>query len=61
MAKKIIKVRLKKSVITSNPKARKTVKALGLKKMNQIKEHKDTPQIRGMVNKINYLVEIVED
>ena len=61
MAKKIIKVRLKKSVITSNHKARKTVKALGLKKMNQIKEHKDTPQIRGMVNKINYLVEIVED
>ncbi len=61
MADKIIKVKLKKSIITENPKAKKTVRALGLRKINQIKEHKDTPQIRGMINKVNYLVEIVEE
>ncbi len=61
MAEKTIKIKLKKSVIGEKPKARKTVRALGLRKLNQIKEHKDTPQIRGMIRRVNHLVEIVED
>ena len=34
--------------------------ALGLKKLDQIVEHNDTPQIRGMVNTVKHLVHIVE-
>jgi large subunit ribosomal protein L30 len=36
------------------------MKALGLRKIGQIVEKEDTPQIRGMINKVNHMVEIVE-
>jgi large subunit ribosomal protein L30 len=36
------------------------VSALGLKKVNQTVEHKDTPVIRGMISKISHLVQIEE-
>ena len=43
------------------PKNQKlTLDALGLKKLNQVVEHEDTPQIRGMVAKVSHLVEVVE-
>ena len=43
------------------PKEQKlTLQALGLKKLNQIVEHNDTPQIRGMINAVKHLVRIVE-
>ena len=43
------------------PKVQKlTLQALGLKKLNQIVEHNDTPQIRGMINVVKHLVRIVE-
>lgn len=38
----------------------KILKGLGLNKMNKISELNDTPSIRGMINKIPHLVEIVE-
>jgi len=61
MAKKeTIKVTLKKSTIGSPEKHTKIVKALGLTKKNQVKEHNKTDIILGMVNKIPHLVEIVE-
>ena len=37
-----------------------TLDALGLRKMHQVVELNDTPQIRGMVNKIGHLVSVVE-
>lgn len=37
-----------------------TVRALGLRKLNQTVEHDDTPVIRGMVNKISHLVTVEE-
>ena len=37
-----------------------TVKALGLKKINSMVEKDDTPQIRGMINKISHMVEVEE-
>ena len=44
------------------PKVQKlTLQALGLKKLNQIVEHNDTPQIRGMINAVKHLVRIVEE
>ena len=38
-----------------------TLKALGLKKIRDVKEHNDTPQIRGMINKVSHLVEVEEN
>ena len=38
----------------------KILKGLGLNKMNKISELNDTPSIRGMINKIPHLVEIIE-
>ncbi len=55
-----IKVKLVKSTIGRIEKQRKTVQALGLRKIGQVVEKQDTPQIRGMINKVNHLVEIVE-
>jgi large subunit ribosomal protein L30 len=37
-----------------------TVRALGIRRMQQVVEHEDTPQIRGMVFKVRHLVEVVE-
>ncbi|BES65905.1 50S ribosomal protein L30 [Gottschalkiaceae bacterium SANA] len=55
-----IKVKLVKSTIGRVEKQRKTVQALGLRKIGQVVEKQDTPQIRGMINIVNHLVEIVE-
>ncbi len=55
-----LKIKLKKSVIGVKPKHRATVKALGLKKIGQIVEKPDNPQMRGMVNKISHMVEVEE-
>ncbi len=38
----------------------RTVEALGLKKINSEVEHNDTPQIRGMIEKVKHLVEVKE-
>lgn len=55
-----IKIKLVKSPIGRLEKHRMTVKALGLNKIGQVVEKEDTPQIRGMVKKVNYMVDIVE-
>ena len=39
---------------------RKILKGLGLNKMNKISELVDTPSVRGMINKIKHLVQVVE-
>jgi large subunit ribosomal protein L30 len=53
-----VKVTQIKSVI-DRPKSQKaTMKALGLRKMNQSVEHDGSPQILGMINKIKHLVKI---
>jgi len=39
---------------------RKILKGLGLNKMNKISELNDTPSIRGMINKIKHLVQVIE-
>ncbi len=55
-----LKVTLLKSVIGSKQDQIATVKALGLKKIRDVKEHEDNPQIRGMVNKVCHLVKVEE-
>ena len=56
--KKTIKVTLVKSPIGTNADHRDTVLGLGLKKIRQTRELEDTPAVRGMINKIAYLVRV---
>ena len=56
----ILTVKLIKSVIGRPEKHRKVVRSLGLTKLNQAKEHADTPSIRGMINAVSHLVKAEE-
>lgn len=47
-----------KSSIGCRPQARGTMRALGLKRINHTVTHEDTPVIRGMLNKVAYLIEV---
>lgn len=55
-----IKVKQLKSGIKKPQNQKRTLEALGLKKIGQVVEHDDTPSIVGMINKIKHLVSIVE-
>ena len=55
---KRIKVRLLKSINSVKRSHRDTVYGLGLKRIDQVVEVVDTPAVRGMINKVNYLVRI---
>jgi len=58
--KKTLKIKLVKSPIGYSERQKGTVKALGLKKINDVVEHTDTPVIRGMIFKVSHLVEVEE-
>ncbi len=60
MSKKQIKVTLVRSPIGAKPKHRACVKGLGLKRMHQTVTLEDTPSVRGMANKIDYMVRVEE-
>lgn len=60
MAEKTLKVTLRRSVIGEKPKTRATVESLGLRKLNQTREHIDSPSLRGMLARVRHLVEIEE-
>ena len=55
-----IKIKQVKSRIGRSKDQRRTMDALGLRKMNSIVEHNATPQILGMVKKISHLIMVVE-
>ena len=55
---KKIKVTLLKSVLGIKRAHRATVRGLGLRRINHAVELADTPAVRGMINKVNYLVRI---
>jgi len=55
-----LKVVQKKSVIGRPLDQKRTVRALGLKRINDVAVHKDGPEIRGMINKVRHLVEFEE-
>ena len=57
--KKTLKVKLVKSPIGCKQSHRDTVRGLGLRRMNSVSELEDTPAVRGMINKIAYLVLVV--
>ncbi len=58
MADKILKVTLVKSTIGTLPKHKDCVRGLGLRKINHTVEVEDTPAVRGMINKVNYLLKV---
>ena len=55
-----IKVTQVKSQIGRLQNQKRTLEALGLRKINQVVEHESTPQIIGMVNKVKHLVSVEE-
>ncbi len=59
MANKV-KITLVRSVIGTKPNQRKTVKALGLRKINSAVELEANPAILGMVNTVSHLVKVEE-
>ena len=56
-----LKIKLVRSTIGRKQDQIATVEALGLKKIRDVVEHSDTPQIRGMINKVSHLVEVEEN
>jgi large subunit ribosomal protein L30 len=59
MADKLL-VTLKKSTVGTNPSARGTVRALGLRRIGQTVELPDDPAVRGQIRAVRYLVEFEE-
>lgn len=55
-----IKIKQIKSTIKRPADQKATIKALGIRKLNQIVEKEDTPQILGMIKKVQHLVVIVD-
>jgi len=55
-----LKITLKKSLIGRKKDHIATVNALGLKKIGKVVEHEDNPQIKGMIKKVSYLLEVEE-
>ncbi|WP_432735587.1 50S ribosomal protein L30 [Maridesulfovibrio sp. FT414] len=56
----MLKVKLVRSMIGCNPNQRATLKALGLRKIRQEKSFDDSPVVRGMIRKVEHLVEVTE-
>ena len=57
---KTLQIQQVKSSIGYKSKAKATLVALGLKKLNQVVEHKDCREIRGMIKIIPYLIKVKE-
>ena len=58
MADKKVKVTLVKSLIGTKQSHRATVRGLGLRRLNSSAELQDTPAVRGMINRVNYLLKV---
>ncbi len=57
--KKTLTVKLVKSVAGTRESHRDTVRGLGLRKLNSERTLEDTPAVRGMINKVAYLVKVL--
>ena len=55
-----LKITQVRSVIRRPEIQKRTMKALGLRRMNQTVTHKDTPQMRGIINKVEHLITVEE-
>jgi large subunit ribosomal protein L30 len=57
--KQTLKVKLVKSINGTRESHRATVRGLGLRKLNSERTLEDTPSVRGMINKVSYLVKVI--
>ena len=57
---KMLRIKLVRSAIGYSVRQKRTVQALGLRKLNQVVERPDHPAVRGMVNKITHLLQVEE-
>jgi large subunit ribosomal protein L30 len=55
-----LKITYVRSAIGQKPDHKRTVLALGLRRLNQTVQHEDSPQLRGMVHKVRHLVRVEE-
>lgn len=53
-----IKITLVKSAIDRPERQKRTLKALGLNRMNAVKEVESSPQVEGMIRKVNHLIQV---
>ncbi|MEY2781756.1 MAG: ribosomal protein [Pseudomonadota bacterium] len=59
MSQQTLKVQLVRSPIGTKQSHRDTVRGLGLRKIGSVRELQDTPAVRGMINKISYMVKVL--
>ena len=57
--KKTVTVKLVRSIISTKHEHRATVRGLGLRRLNSVSTLEDTPAVRGMINKVDYLVQVL--
>ena len=55
-----VKVKWVKSFISCTDDMRQTIRGLGLRRLHQVVERQNTPEVRGMIHKVRHLVEVVE-
>lgn len=55
-----MKIKLIRSTIGATPKQRRNLQALGLRKINQVREVPSNPAIRGQVRRVNHMLEVIE-
>ena len=55
-----LKIKLVRSVIGTTRYQREVVKGLGLRRINHTVEREDTPEIRGMIDKVSHIVQVLE-
>ena len=57
---KVVLITLVRSPIGYSERQKRTIRTLGLRRMHQTVEHVDSPSLRGMIAKVNHLVEVAE-
>lgn len=57
---KIVRITLVRSPIGYSVRQKATVRALGLRRINQTVEHQDSPTLRGMIAKVSHLIDVEE-
>lgn len=58
MSHKKLKLKLIKSISGRLPRHKATIASIGLRRLNQTKEVRDTPAMRGMINQVSYLLQV---
>ncbi|HET9488523.1 MAG TPA: 50S ribosomal protein L30 [Methylomirabilota bacterium] len=61
MAEKKLRIKLTGSIIGLSPKQEATVRALGLRRINQLVVQPDTPDIRGMIAKVPHVLQVTDE